>query len=88
MTATAAPAPTRSWFDRWKGIALATLKVLLDPDTSPRCAATAFFGFLSFFPALATIALIYGIVTLPFAFWLMKTFFEEMPNPDDVGAAQ
>ncbi|MDE4175420.1 carbohydrate ABC transporter permease [Phaeobacter sp. PT47_59] len=25
------------------------------------------------------ISLIYGIVTLPFAFWLMKTFFEEVP---------
>ncbi|MEJ8570685.1 carbohydrate ABC transporter permease [Microbaculum marinum] len=26
------------------------------------------------------LALIYGIVTLPFAFWLMKTFFDEMPR--------
>ena len=43
-------------------VALNTGKVLLDPDTSPRCAATAFFGFLSFFPALATVALLYGIV--------------------------
>ena len=25
------------------------------------------------------LALIYGIVTLPFAFWLMKTFFDEVP---------
>jgi membrane protein len=49
-------------FARWKGIALDTIKVFLDPDTSPRCAATAFFGFLSFFPAIATVALIYGIV--------------------------
>lgn len=39
-----------------------TARVFLDPDTSPRCAATAFFGFLSFFPAIATVALIYGIV--------------------------
>lgn len=39
-----------------------TAKVFFDPDTSPRCAATAFFGFLSFFPAIATVALIYGIV--------------------------
>jgi membrane protein len=45
-----------------KRVALDTLKVFLDPDTSPRCAATAFFGFLSFFPAIATVALIYGIV--------------------------
>jgi membrane protein len=39
-----------------------TGKVFLDPNTSPRCAAAAFFGFLSFFPAIATVALIYGLV--------------------------
>ena len=49
-------------FARWKAIAMNTIKVFFDPDTSPRCAATAFFGFLSFFPAIATVALIYGIV--------------------------
>src|ERR1700749_5276315 len=49
-------------FDRWKAIAIDTVKTFLDPDTSPRCAATAFFGFLSFFPAIATVALIYGII--------------------------
>ena len=45
-----------------KRIALNTAKVFFDPDTSPRCAATAFFGFLSFFPSIATVALIYGMV--------------------------
>src|SRR3569833_2902318 len=49
-------------FARWKAIAMNTIKVFFDPDTSPRCAATAFFGFLSFFPSIATVALIYGIV--------------------------
>ena len=34
----------------------------LDRDNAPRCAAVAFFGFLSFFPAIATVALIYGLV--------------------------
>lgn len=43
-------------------VGLDTSKVLLDPDTSPRCAAAAFFGFLSFFPAIATVALIYGLI--------------------------
>lgn len=52
----------RHGFGRWRAVATDTLKVLLDPDTSPRCGATAFFGFLSFFPALTTIALIYGII--------------------------
>jgi len=48
-----------SW---WKRVGLATIRSFMDPDTSPRCAGTAFFGFLSFFPAIATIFLIYGLV--------------------------
>lgn len=48
---------------RWRTIAFATFRsFFLDRDNAPRCAAVAFFGFLSFFPAIATIALIYGIV--------------------------
>jgi len=48
---------------RWVAIVTATIRsFFLDPDNAPRCAAVAFFGFLSFFPAIATIALIYGIV--------------------------
>ena len=59
-TATTSQPPTllaRTW-----KIVVDTAKVFFIPDTSPRCAATAFFGFLSFFPAIATVALIYGIV--------------------------
>jgi membrane protein len=48
--------------ERWKRIALATFRVFIAPDTSPRCAATAFFGYLAIFPAIATVALIYGLV--------------------------
>ena len=65
-----------------KRIALNTAKVFFDPDTSPRCAATAFFGFLSFFPAIATVALLYGMVVfgffvfvLVFCFFLVLFFF-------------
>lgn len=57
--------PTRhdSFLHRWRAIVLATLhSFFLDRDNAPRCAAVAFFGFLSFFPAVATVALIYGIV--------------------------
>ncbi len=62
MDAQASAAP-KSGFARWRHVAIETLKsFFLDPDNSPRCAAAAFFGFLSFFPAIATIALIYGIV--------------------------
>jgi membrane protein len=38
------------------------IKIFFDRDTSPRCAATAFFGFLSLFPAIATAVLIFGLV--------------------------
>lgn len=46
----------------WKAVALGTFRAFTDPDTSPRCAATAFFGFLAIFPTIATIALIYGLI--------------------------
>jgi membrane protein len=59
--ADAATASQHSGSPRWRTLGLDTIKIFFDPDTSPRCAATAFFGFLSFFPAIATIALIYGI---------------------------
>ncbi len=62
MTTTTAPAK-HNWFGRWRDIALATFQsFFLERDNAPRCAAVAFFGFLSFFPAIATVALIYGIV--------------------------
>lgn len=48
--------------DRLKTIVLGTFRLFMDPDTSPRCAATAFFGFLAIFPAIATVALIYGLI--------------------------
>jgi membrane protein len=43
-------------------LVLSTFQMFADPDTSPRCAATAFFGFLAIFPAIATVALVYGLV--------------------------
>ena len=63
MTAIDAGTISRSdGLERWKRIALGTLKLFFDPDTAPRCAGTAFFGFLSLFPAIATVFLIYGLV--------------------------
>lgn len=49
-------------FAHWKAVAFDTFGIFFDRDTAPRCAATAFFGFLAFFPAFAMVALIYGIV--------------------------
>jgi membrane protein len=39
-----------------------TAKVFLEPDTSLRCAGTAFFGFLSLFPAIGIAVFAYGLV--------------------------
>jgi membrane protein len=50
-----------NWARLWH-IAVATMRTFLDPDTSPRCAGTAFFGFLSFFPTIATVVFIFGLV--------------------------
>ncbi|MEO6395065.1 MAG: YihY/virulence factor BrkB family protein [Devosia sp.] len=49
-------------FARWKRVGRDAIRTFFDRDTSPRCAAAAFFGFLSFFPAIGTVALIYGIL--------------------------
>src|SRR5690606_33173945 len=54
------PQPSR--WRRWSTRLLETGKVFLDPDTSLRCAGTAFFAFLSLFPAVAIVVLIYGLV--------------------------
>ena len=59
---TAAPFAHRGWRARWGSILVFLFRVMTDPDTSPRCAAAAFFGFLSFFPGIGTLTLIYGIV--------------------------
>jgi membrane protein len=61
-TSTTTTIPAHRRRSHWRAIAWDTWRTFRDPDTSPRCAATAFFGFLSFFPAIATIVLIYGIV--------------------------
>lgn len=47
---------------RWRNIAWRTGLELIGMDTSLRCAGTAYFAFLSLFPALATIVLIFGLV--------------------------
>lgn len=45
-----------------KRIAFGVFKRFFNQDTSLRCAGTAFFGFLSFFPAIATGVLVYGLL--------------------------
>jgi len=62
-TATGANAHADSGpWSRWKRILAGTAGAILDMDTSLRCAGTAFFGFLSVFPAIAFVVLAYGLV--------------------------
>lgn len=54
--------PTAGWWQRTKEVVWGTILVFLEPDTSPRCAAAAFFGFLSLFPAAGIVVFVYGLV--------------------------
>lgn len=47
---------------RWRRIAATTFGAFFDPDTSLRCAGTAFFGFMSMFPAVGIVAATYGLL--------------------------
>jgi membrane protein len=51
-----------SLFSRAKKLVIGTVQAFLDPDTSLRCAGTAFFGFLSLFPAIGIVVFAYGLV--------------------------
>lgn len=57
---TGAQAKKRGW-RRWKRIVIGTAQAIFDMDTALRCAGTAFFGFLSIFPALAFGVFAYGL---------------------------
>ena len=52
---------TGSHWRRWKHIGIHTFQAITDMDTSLRCAGVAFFGFLSLFPTIATVVLLYGL---------------------------
>ncbi|MET3924492.1 YihY/virulence factor BrkB family protein [Devosia sp. 2618] len=65
MTDTLAPPLTqsspRSLRRRWRRVVWRTTKAMARMDTSMRCAGVAYFGFLSLFPAVATIVLLFGL---------------------------
>lgn len=48
-------------FARLKQLVFGTFKAFFDRDTSLRCAGTAFFGFLSLFPAVGIVVFTYGL---------------------------
>jgi multiple sugar transport system permease protein len=58
---------------------LSVLQLRLFPPLAVMIPVMIMWGYLDFIDTWWGLALIYSIVTLPFAFWLMKTFFDEVP---------
>ena len=59
---------------------LALIQLRLFPPMAVMIPVMIMWAFLEMMDTWWGLALIYGIVTLPFAFWLMKTFFDDMPR--------
>ncbi len=67
MTAaqTIPPPPRKNYRRRWRRVLWRTAKSMTQMDTSMRCAGVAYFGFLSLFPAVATLVLLIGLFVPP-----------------------
>ncbi|UXN68645.1 YihY/virulence factor BrkB family protein [Devosia neptuniae] len=69
MTATIAETITKplpkNYRRRWRRVIWRTIKSMTQMDTSMRCAGVAYFGFLSLFPAVATLVLLIGLFAQP-----------------------
>lgn len=61
------------------GLPLMVLQLRLFPPLAVMIPLMVMWAFLGAIDTWWGLSLIYGIVTLPFAFWLMKTFFDEIP---------
>lgn len=59
-----APLP-KNYRRRWRRVLWRTIKSMTQMDTSMRCAGVAYFGFLSLFPAVATLVLLIGLFARP-----------------------
>ena len=59
---------------------LGVLQLRLFPPLAVMIPLMIMWAFLGAMDSWWGLSLIYGIVTLPFAFWLMKTFFDEVPR--------
>jgi multiple sugar transport system permease protein len=69
-----------SRFDAGRNLPLALLQLRIFPPMAGMIPVMIMWTFLGLVDTWYGLALIYGIVTLPFSFWLMKTFFDEMPR--------
>jgi len=80
MSAGTAAAYGLSRFGSGQNLPLALIQLRLFPPMAVMIPVMIMWAFLNFTDTWWGLALIYGIVTLPFAFWLMKTFFDDMPR--------
>jgi multiple sugar transport system permease protein len=79
MSAGTAAAYGLSRFGSGQNLPLALIQLRLFPPMAVMIPVMMMWSFLNMMDTWWGLALIYGIVTLPFAFWLMKTFFDDMP---------
>lgn len=80
MAAGTAAAYGLSRFGSGANLPLALIQLRLFPPMAVMIPVMMMWAFLGLMDTWWGLALIYGIVTLPFAFWLMKTFFDDMPK--------
>ncbi len=69
-----------SRFGVGKNLPLGVLQLRLFPPLAVLIPVMIMWAFLGMIDTWWGLSLIYGIVTLPFAFWLMMTFFDEVPR--------
>jgi multiple sugar transport system permease protein len=80
MGAGTAAAYGLSRFGSGQNLPLALIQLRLFPPMAVMIPVMIMWAFIGLMDTWWGLALIYGIVTLPFAFWLMKTFFDDMPK--------
>ncbi len=80
MAAGTAAAYGLSRFGHGGNLPLALIQLRLFPPMAVMIPVMIMWSFLGLIDNWFGLSLIYGIVTLPFAFWLMKTFFDDMPR--------
>lgn len=80
MTAGTAAAYGLSRFGAGSNLPLALIQLRIFPPMAVMIPVMIMWSFLGLIDTWYGLALIYGIVTMPFSFWLMKTFFDDMPK--------
>ncbi|SLN64818.1 carbohydrate ABC transporter permease [Roseisalinus antarcticus] len=80
MVAGSAAAYGLSRFGSGGNLPLALIQLRIFPPMAVMIPVMIMWAFLGLIDTWWGLALIYGIVTMPFSFWLMKTFFDDMPR--------